>query len=223
VSCIVAAHNEAPRIARVLSVLLSFKGFDEVIVVDDGSTDDTAGVAQRLGARVLRLGKNAGKGRAMDTGVRAARGNVLFFCDADVRGLSHRIICMILERVLSGDLDMVIGMRNRKVYFLRFIFFFIPLLGGERALTRDLWEKISARYKDGFRIETALNYFSEHFGKGYDFKVFPGLTQTIKEKKLGLVKGFMARVQMYGEVTEAWWELHVPVLSEGDERDTSPA
>ncbi len=88
VTAVVAAYNEAERIADVLEVLCGYAGFAEVVVVDDGSTDGTGEVAAGHGATVLRVEPNKGKGHAMDVGVRHAATEVIFFADADIRGLT---------------------------------------------------------------------------------------------------------------------------------------
>ncbi len=203
VTAIIPAYNEAARISGVLQVITSSSLFDEVIVADDGSTDGTDRVAQQFPVRLIRFETNQGKGQVMDEAVRQSRGDVIFFSDADVRGLRHDVLEDIVRPVLEGSTEMVIGMRNRKIYFLRFIFAIIPLLGGERALSRELWEKVPDRYKNRFMIEAALNFYARHYGKGFLFKVFPGLTQTIKEKKQGIITGFRNRIRMFYEVMYA--------------------
>ena len=77
ISAIVPAYNEAERIGAVLEPLLAAPSVDEIVVVDDGSTDGTAEVAQRYGVKVVRLGENRGKGAAMAAGVREANGDTL--------------------------------------------------------------------------------------------------------------------------------------------------
>ena len=76
-SCIVPAYNEAPRIAAVLKAALATPEIDEVIMVDDGSSDGTAEVAEALAEatklRVIRQPENAGKTRAVARGVAEAR------------------------------------------------------------------------------------------------------------------------------------------------------
>ena len=86
VSVIVPAYNEAANIAATVHSLITndYPGI-EVIVVDDGSTDDTAGIVERLnlrGVRVIRQ-PNAGKPAALNTGIRHARGDILILVDGD--------------------------------------------------------------------------------------------------------------------------------------------
>lgn len=200
VTAIVPAYNEAGRIGAVLSVLCAYEPRLEVIVVDDGSTDGTGDIARQFPVIYLRNDTNQGKGYTLDRGVGAATSDIIFFCDADVRGLSHKIVQDIIAPILEGSVDMFIGMRNRGIYFLHFILAFVPLLGGERALTRELWDRVPAYYKERFRIEAALNFYAKHYGRGFAFKVFRGLSQTIKERKYGLARGFASRCRMFYDI-----------------------
>ncbi len=193
ITAIVPAYNEAKRIGRVLSILTTYPHFEEVIVVDDGSTDNTEGVVKQYPVRYVKNAINKGKGHAMDTGVALSRGDIIFFADADVTGLTHEIIDDIISPVMDGMVDMSIAMRNRTTYYLHYIIFFIPLLGGERALTKSLWQMLPSHYKRRFKVETGLNFYARYYGRGFSFKVFQGLSQIVKEKKFGLIEGLRRR------------------------------
>lgn len=207
VTAIVAAFNEAPRIARVLEVLTSYEGFEEVIVVDDGSTDGTSGVVAQFPVTYVRVEPNQGKGHAMDVGVGQAQTEVIFFADADIVGLTHEMITETLRLVLDGSCEMFILMRNRKIYYLRMLMHFIPLLGGERALTKRLWDQLPDRYKVRFRIEAGLNFFAVYHGRGLKYRVFHGISQTVKEEKFGAWQGMRRRLRMFGDIISAAWDL----------------
>ena len=150
VAAVIPAYNEAPRLGAVLEVLTSYPGFQEIIVVDDGSTDNTLDVAKKFGARAVRNDTNMGKGYSMDRGVALALYNhaeIIFFSDADIEGLTHETIDDILSPVLEGRMDMSIGMTDRKWYLAHEMLSFLPLLGGERAVTQSLWQKVPEYYK----------------------------------------------------------------------------
>jgi glycosyltransferase involved in cell wall biosynthesis len=194
VSAVVPAYNEAPRIGRVLDTLTSFRDFLEVIVVDDGSTDGTGGIAARRGARVVRSEKNCGKGEAMQRGGNTARGNVLFFCDADIVGLTHDIIRETIAPVIRCEYEMFVAARKEKER--RFgAYSYSPLLDGQRAVTRELWERVPANLKTGFAIESALN----HCARSRGYRLFD-ITQVKKEAKHGIFAGTLARYAMYGRI-----------------------
>jgi len=107
---IVPAHDEAERIAQTVRATLSVPGIDRVLVVDDGSSDDTADEAMDAGAEVLRLSVNRGKGAALEAGVSLLPDDaeVVLFLDADL-GASAAEAAALLEPVRAGEADMSIA------------------------------------------------------------------------------------------------------------------
>lgn len=202
---IVPAHNEALRIGRVLSILTSYQGFEEVVVVDDGSRDGTAEEARRFPVRVVSHAENRGKGAALESGVSSCAAETLFFCDADIiEGLTHELIKCVAGPVERGELDMFVASRERARYSaLRFALINTPLLDGQRALTRALWDRVPAGFKQGFEIETALNHFAQRSAKGMGTRVFPELRQARKEEKYGMISGRLRRISMYSQIVRA--------------------
>lgn len=109
-SIILPAKNEAAALPGLLASLRALYPQAELMVVDDGSTDDTTGIAQTHGARVVRHPYSMGNGGAIKSGARAATGDVLVFMDADGQ---HDVndVRVLLEKLQSGY-DMVVGARN---------------------------------------------------------------------------------------------------------------
>ena len=121
-SVVIPAYNEAPRIGKSLRAVLAYLNREasgsEVIVVDDGSTDDTVRVAEnifaedagRISTRVIRVAPNRGKGHAVRTGLLAARSPVALFSDAD---LSTPITetPKLVAPIEAGEYDVVFGSR----------------------------------------------------------------------------------------------------------------
>jgi hypothetical protein len=68
---------------------------------------------------------------------------------------------------------------------------------------------VPEKYKRGFHIEAALNFYARHWGRGFQYRVFPDLKQTIKEKKYGLLKGAAARTKMEAQVIASYSQLHL--------------
>ncbi|WP_146906946.1 glycosyltransferase family 2 protein [Arenimonas daejeonensis] len=110
VSVVLPAKNEAEGLRRTLPALRAVLPEAEVIVVDDGSTDETAAVARGLGARVLSSPYSMGNGAAIKRGARAATGEIIVFMDADGQH-DPALIPGLLERLGQGY-DMAVGARD---------------------------------------------------------------------------------------------------------------
>ena len=110
ISVILPAKNEAEGLRRTLPGLAATLPEAEVLVIDDGSTDDSATVALAHGARVLSSPYSMGNGAAIKRGARAATGDVLVFMDADGQhDPAH--IPVLLARLADG-FDMVVAARD---------------------------------------------------------------------------------------------------------------
>ncbi len=112
VSAVIPAYNEEKTIEAVVEGVLHH--VDEVIVVDDGSTDDTARIAEAAGAKVLKQ-VNAGVLKATERGMREATGNIIVTLDADGQHDPSEIPRLV-EPILRGDADLVMGVRPEFPY-----------------------------------------------------------------------------------------------------------
>src|SRR3954447_17439364 len=113
-SILVPAYNEAGAIGGVLAAIQSVRsrldGPSELIVIDDGSADGTGQVAAQAGARVITHPYNRGKGAALKTGIRAARGDTIVVVDADGQHDPEDIPRLLAHRSLYA---MVMGDRGQ--------------------------------------------------------------------------------------------------------------
>jgi glucosyl-3-phosphoglycerate synthase len=108
VAAVVPAYNEARRVATTVAALKRIALVGEVIVVDDGSTDATATEAERAGARVIRLPRNEGKGRALDAAVGVTEAHVLLLADADLEESASNL-SVLIDPIVAGEADLVIA------------------------------------------------------------------------------------------------------------------
>lgn len=111
-SVILPAKNESEGLARVLPALVQHVPGAEIIVVDDGSGDDTAAVARSHGATVVSTPYSMGNGAAIKRGVGAANGDVLVLMDADGQHDPAKIHDLV--RLLEQGYDMAVGARDAR-------------------------------------------------------------------------------------------------------------
>ena len=105
VTAIVPIWNEERTLEGVVEALLASGLLSEIVCVNDGSTDGTSDVLDRLGARIVRidLPENRGKGAALAAGINAATGEVVAFFDADLVNLAAEHLAALLAPLLLGD------------------------------------------------------------------------------------------------------------------------
>ncbi|WP_428354707.1 glycosyltransferase family 2 protein [Methyloprofundus sp.] len=112
ITIVLPAKNEAQNITAVLQSIQSLELDAEVLVINDGSTDNTAELAELAGATVISHPYSQGNGAAIKTGARNASGEITIFMDGD--GQHNPVdIPMFLEKMAEGY-DMVVGARNVK-------------------------------------------------------------------------------------------------------------
>ena len=109
VTVILPAHNEARTVKTVVERVRASVPEAEIMVVDDGSTDETSREAEASGAVLVALAQNQGKGVALREGVAHARGDILVFIDADGQDDPAEIPAML--GALTPDVDLVLGSR----------------------------------------------------------------------------------------------------------------
>lgn len=208
VAAIIPAFNEEPTIAGVIGALRASPLITEIIVVCDGSTDRTAETSRAAGATVYELPKNAGKGAAMLHGVTHTDAPALLFLDADLRGLTADHVDRLVLPVLSGSRVMNVGIRDRGPLFSRLVPY-LPLIGGERAMLRQVIEKIPPEYLQGFMVESALNYFCRSRDLPYGTVFLPGLSIRHKYEKVGWRRGVIQYAKMAGEIIQAMLAVRI--------------
>ncbi len=108
ISIVMPAHNEASRIAHIIQ--RASQHADEIIVVDDGSQDDTASIARQAGAYVAQHPHAQGYIVAIKYGFRIARGDIIVTCDADGEHPAEDIPRLVAP-ILANEADLVLGVR----------------------------------------------------------------------------------------------------------------
>ncbi len=178
VCALVPAYNEAERIGLTIASLRARPEIDEVVMIDDGSSDRTADIARASGMARVLTSQNGGKGAALTAAYAAARSgaDIFLLLDADL-GASAGEAVKLLPPILAGDADMTIGLlppdpafaatgqsgghgfvvrlarqgierRTQKV--------FQQPLSGQRAVRKSVLEALGGRFAPGFGVEVDL-------------------------------------------------------------------
>jgi len=208
ISIIVKAYNEEKNIGRVLRVTSPLKWVDEIIVVDDGSTDHTAEVVKKFKNAKIRLvshPKNEGLGAAMATGIKKTQNNLLLFLDADLIGLKeHHLLEILAPIVFTRQADLVLGVFGLKKMSenasTKIANRMLPLITGQRAIWRKNLPPIGKIAKSRYGADLLI---ARHVKKSRRAVVkLDGLSQVTKEKKAGgdFIEAVKARIKMYREV-----------------------
>jgi glycosyltransferase involved in cell wall biosynthesis len=213
VSIVIPAFNEEKRIKQTLMALREKEWVYEIIVVDDGSTDQTFNIASKLADRVIRLSLNEGKSAALLKGCRASSGSILLFLDADLEwsatfaydlikplvGGHTDMSIAILPSTRKGGLGLVKGLARYQIKWLTGQTLQAPL-SGQRAIWRDVFFH---HYKGDIRFGLEMGLSIDILKAGLRIKEVP---ISFHHRELGKSPvGFLHRFKQGIDIFSAYW------------------
>jgi glycosyltransferase involved in cell wall biosynthesis len=201
VSCIIPAYNEAPRIGAVLGAVSGHPSIDEVIVIDDASTDGTKEVVSRFsGVELVSVPQNGGKSAALAEGLSRARGEFILLLDADLAGLTKGGIAALIEPVLSGNFDIALSLRINTPPLWRLIR--LDYISGERVFRADLLKGRHEAVKrlSSFAFEVFLNKILIEKKSRIAVVPWPQVRSPYKHRKYGLLEGLRGDLKMMRDI-----------------------
>lgn len=205
VSVVVSALNEASTIKGVLQATLDCSLTTEVVVVDDGSTDDTWNIIQQVQKQYphklhsIRFEHNKGKSYAMVAGVRKTTGSIILFMDADLVNVGSKHIKALVSPLVNDGVDMTLGyMKTRGASRVYKIF---KSISGQRAVFRSNIMPILDKIEDSkYGVEILLNLHHIKNNLVIEYIHLKGMEHVSKQQKtrdyMGVTKGY------YGEAKD---------------------
>ena len=202
ITCIIPFFNERDRILNVLDEVVKIKHLDQILLVDDGSTDCTAEQIKQHYPHIaiLHNKKNLGKTEAIITGLKHAEGKYIFLLDADLEGLKHQELEKVLDAIRKDiRVDMIICKRRDPPLIVRMSRGAV-LTSGQRIIKKDtLLLALDLYQPHGYELEFALNqYMMDKQKRAYWIPI--SASNTKSTRKLGYGKGMQKILQMHRHI-----------------------
>lgn len=215
VGVVIPAHNEAENISEVLNAISRTNWIKQVVIVDDQSRDSTLRIAnlyaaQQSGCIVVHQERQGGKGAALLLGVEVLDQSIehVIFLDADLIGVLPDHIFKLYEPVLTTRSDMAVAVFKDGSLLTDLSQNVTPILNGQRSMKRkDAIHVLGLLKTSGYGVEVGLSTFARQNNWRIEHVFWQGVTQVIKEDKLGLIPGWKARGSMYREIVATWLEI----------------
>lgn len=163
VSVIIPAYNEEDTVAKVVEVVRNVSFVDEIIVVNDGSSDKTKEEAIKAGAIVINHETNKGKGEALYTGYKQAECDVIAFIDADIYNLTSKKVESMIMPILLGDAEITktkfsrVSGRVTELTAKPLLNFFFPEISFEQPLSGQFAARKSTLRKINFEKDYGVD------------------------------------------------------------------
>ncbi len=212
IAAIIPTYNEALNVSGVLDVLTSTAILDEIILVDDGSKDNTIEILRQAAAhepriRVVQHEKNKGKGQAILSGWASTSASILVLLDADLKNLTPDHINQLIEPVLTRRADMTLGLFRGGHFNTDLSHWFTPFLTGQRALRAELMKYVSHEAAAGYGFEVALTVAARQLSYRKKIVFLKGVwhpSSELRTERGGYWRGLFWRFRMYGQIFRAW-------------------
>jgi polyisoprenyl-phosphate glycosyltransferase len=214
VGVVIPARNEELRLTGVLDTICIVEWLNQIVVVDDNSTDSTLEIAGNYTSQddrlsVIHLDSSSGKSRALLAGVSALQDRVedVIFMDADLIGMQTSHIENLYEPLRSNQCQMAVavfrsgGVRTTAAQIAT------PNLSGQRCMRRSVaFRALKLLENSGYGVEIGLTIYARRNKWKIVYVPWRGVTHLVQESKHGLIRGVRARSTMYAQVIATWMQ-----------------
>jgi len=203
VSAIIPIFDEEKNIAKIIKFLLGRKIINEVVCVNDGSTDKSLKILEKFkkDIKIVSYKKNRGKGYALSQGIKKSSGEILLFLDADLINLKQKHIKDLVAPLLTSRKKAVLGYGTRsKNHFWDSSQFVINVTGQRTYFKKDLICHLNNMSKARYGVEIYLN--SVFKKKEVELVPLVGLTHIWKHKKHKTQKAIKQYIVMGSEMAQ---------------------
>ena len=207
VDCILPIYNEQNRVLGVVEKLLEVPQINQIICVDDGSTDNTPQQLERVfnqhpeQIRTVALAANTGKADAVKQGLQLVEAEHVLMFDADVHNLFSEELKEGIEVYLTDEqIRMLLFCEINELAISRLLRFNI-VFSGNRLMRADDLQQVFMLEPERYQLETAINHYFSRFKQSVFYYNYSALN-THKIKKVGHIEGLKRELAMYKDVIE---------------------
>lgn len=200
VSCLIPAYNEGARIASVLHIVSSHPLINEVVVINDCSTDNTLEIISKFEKiKIITNEKNIGKSATIVRGIKESTGDIVCLIDADLIGLTQENITNLITPIIEDKVDVTISVRRISPAMDRFYKIVgMDFISGERVFKKSLvqnhLEEIARLPR--FGLETFFNRIIIKNKARIKIVFWNNVRSPLKSKKYGMLAGIKGDISM---------------------------
>lgn len=218
VSVLIPAYNEEKKIYDTVKAAFAVPGVIQVVVVDDGSSDNTAEKAAAAGAEVKRVFPNKGKGNALNQGAALVKGDIVVLLDGDLGSTAREAeklvkpvqeqatditVAKIVSSRKSGGFGLVKGLARHGVKFLTGKEMTCTL-SGQRAMPLDVFNQLLP-FSEGFGVEVGMTV--KALNRGFTILEVP---VSMKHSETGKdIQGFVHRGKQFLHILKVFLQLYI--------------
>jgi glycosyltransferase involved in cell wall biosynthesis len=212
IAAIIPTYNEELNVSGVLDVLRATSILDEIILVDDGSKDNTAAILHQAATidrriQVVQHNENRGKGQAIFSGWAATKAPIILLLDADLKNLNPGHIDALLAPVIDHRADMTLGLFRGGHRGTDLSHWLTPFLTGQRGVRAELLKQVCREAAQGYGFEIALSVAAGQYNYRTRVVALKGVWHPSSEFRTerGYWNGNIWRFRMYNQIVHAWF------------------